>query len=636
MSTAKEILKKYWGYEEFRSAQEDVITSIISGRDTVALLHTGAGKSLCYQLPALVFSGKTIVVSPLIALMQDQVDSLTKRGVRAAAIYAGMSAREVDITMDNFVHGPIKILYVSPERIETEIFVERFKRADISLIAVDEAHCISQWGYDFRPSYFYVAELRKWKPEVPVIAVTATATQQVVEDICDKLSMSDANIITSTFARENISFSVMITESKEKMLLDVLHKMSGVGIIYLRSRKRVKELSDWLNQRNISAQYYHGGLNMKTRQRIQKQWQDSNTGLIVCTNAFGMGVDKPDVRYVIHLDVPPTMEEYYQEAGRAGRDGYASYAVSIISHADLLRLDYNILQSYPPIEDIKSIYQKLCSFLKIAYGSGEMESKAFDIQGFADKNDISLARVHSILQILEKEGWIMMSEGYKNPSTVLITSDKRTISLSSRNKTLKAEMLLHLVRNYEGIFINHVTIREDKIAEKLDCTADEVKRELKIMERESILHYNPSIDGPKITFLRPRPAKNSFTIDKKRYAFLSERAYQRKDDIVAYMLSKECRQKQLLAYFDEKSDDCGICDVCKGSFDTSYTEEEKQQLRVHLSKKLTRGPIILGDYVLKWPYNKRGKAKACLQSLENEGFIHISDDDVITLSKASI
>jgi len=634
MSTPHEILKQYWGFDDFRSLQSEVIDSIMAGRDTVALLHTGAGKSLCYQLPALTFSGKTVVISPLIALMQDQVRGLLDRGVRAQAIYAGMSHREVDIAIDNFVHGPTKILYVSPERAGTDIFLERYKRANISLLAVDEAHCISQWGYDFRPSYFNISQLRQWHPDVPVIAVTATATAEVVTDIVEKLELQEANVITSTFARENISLSVMICENKQKILLDVLGKIKGVGIIYMRSRSRVKLLAEWLTDRGVPASYYHGGLPMKLRKKIQERWQTSSTGLIVCTNAFGMGVDKANVRYVIHLDVPPSMEEYYQEAGRAGRDGKPAYAISIVSHSDIMKLEYNVALSYPPLEDISKVYQQLCSFLKVAYGSGLMESYAFDFDTFCDSYEINRSKCHSILNLLEKEGWILFNESYRSPSTMLITSDRRSITMSSHNKDLKSKILMWIVRRYEGLFIEHTAIDEVKIAEGMELDVDVVKRELTVMHREAILAYTPAIEGAKVTFLQPRLEPKVFSIDQRMYEFRKSRAKVRKEAMISYVVSQDCRQQQLLTYFDEESEACGRCDICKGSANTEYTEEEKLSVKKHISEKLKSTTLQLEDYLLRWPYNKRAKAKACVLALENEGLLVIDDTATVRLRQS--
>jgi len=631
VNSAIEILKKYWGYDSFRSKQEAVINSILLGNDTLALLATGAGKSICFQVPAMVLEGKTVVISPLIALMQDQVQALRSKGIDARAIYAGMRAREIDIILDNFVHGPTKILYVSPERADTEIFIERFKRADISLIAVDEAHCISQWGYDFRPAYFTIKTLREWKPQVPMIAVTATATEQVVKDITLKLALDSATVISSSFARKNISFSVMITENKNRYLLDILQKLSGVGIIYMRSRAKVKELAEWLEQRKIKASYYHGGLPMKTRLRIQEDWQNSTSGLIICTNAFGMGVDKPDVRFVIHLDVPPSIEEYYQEAGRAGRDGKQSHAISIIGHSDIMKLDYNTLISFPPIEEISLIYQKLCAFLKVAYGSGVMESYHFDFELFCDRVGFSKNKVFNILNILEKEGWLSFNQSYKNPSTILFTSSKSKISLSSRNRDLKSKILVELVRRYEGLFINHTSIDERKLADRLQKSEEVIRRQLEIMDRESILQYKPTKEGPQVTFLIERVPIENFTIDSTAYNFRSERAKERKLSITDYMLTDDCRQMMLLKYFNEKSEPCGTCDICLGSADVSFSSEEKDKVKLHISKYLKKGPLDLDYYLLIWPFNKRRKAKACIIALENEEYLSISDTNIIIL-----
>lgn len=633
MEKAQAILKQYWGYDDFRGRQLDVISSVLKGNDTIALLHTGAGKSLCFQLPALMLPGKTVVISPLIALMQDQVQGLKAKGVPAAAVYSGMRAREVDITLDNFVHGPIKILYLSPERLATDIFRERFKRANISLIAVDEAHCISQWGYDFRPAYFNIKDLREWQPKVPIIAVTATATPPVVLDIVDKLTLKSPEIVSSTFARENISFSVILSEKKEKQLLDIVQKMRGVGIIYMRSRKKVKELSAWLQERHINASYYHGGLPMKSRQRIQEAWQKSDDALIVCTNAFGMGVDKPNVRYVIHLDVPPSIEEYYQEAGRGGRDGKPAYAISLIGHSDVMRLDYNVMLTYPDVAEVNTLYQKLCSHLKVAYGSGFMEAYPFNFDVFCEKYGLSVGKVHSALHVLEKEGWIQLSDGYKNPSTVLITSAKHTITLSSRNKDVKSKILLNIVRRYEGLFIEHTPIDEGTVAKDSGVTEEMVVRELQVMDREHILQYKKTEDGPHVIFLQPRPEPSSFGIDQARYTLRKQRAVERKEAMTDFMLTPICRQQQLLTYFGEESPACGRCDICKGSNEEDFTLDEKDKVAGHISKHLVHRSIGLKDYLMKWPYNKRKKIKACVLALEREKLLDITDDDVISLSK---
>lgn len=625
------VLKKYWGFDRFRSSQESIINSVLEGRDTLALLHTGAGKSICYQIPALCLPGKTVVVSPLIALMQDQVESLNTRGVFAKAIYSGLGYKQVDLILDNFVNGPLKILYVSPERLETDIFIERFKLANVSLIAIDEAHCISQWGHDFRPSYFNIQKLREFKPETPIIAVTATATEKVADDIMARLEFNNPAFFKSTFKRDNISFTVMMTEEKEEALLSLLSKLKGSGIVYVRSRSKVQQLSKFLNSKGFSSSYYHGGLNMMTRSRVQKEWINNKHQIIVSTNAFGMGVDKADVRFVIHYDIPPSIEEYYQEAGRGGRDGKLAFAISIIGYSDIVKLQKFHLNTYPDLVDIEVFYERLCSFVKVGYGSGAGETKEIKIEDFSNLYRYSLSFIYSCLNILEKEGWMVLNEGIKNPSKVVFTSPKDRISLSTRNKGIKAEIMLYLLRKYEGVFIDYVKIDEGAIANDLGIQLAVVEKELNVMKRESILDYLPSSEIPRILFLLDRPAPKSFSIDKARYKERESNAFVKMRAIQEYMITNKCRQKVILEYFGEEGSDCGICDICKGSKVVLFTEEEKMALYNHLVSKLKDGSIDSDEYMKIWPYNKRNKAYACIQQLVVEKELVFDEMNMISL-----
>lgn len=625
------VLKEYWGFDQFRSSQAEIIQSVLEGKDTLALLHTGAGKSLCYQVPALCLPGKTIVISPLIALMQDQVDSLREKGIFAKAIYSGIGYKQVDLILDNFVNGPLKILYVSPERLETDIFIERFKLANVSLIAIDEAHCISQWGHDFRPSYFNITKLRELVPKVPIIAVTATATEKVSKDIVERLEFKKPSIFRSSFSRDNISFTVMMTEEKEEALLDVLSKIAGSGIIYLRSRTRVQQLCKYLNSKGISASYYHGGLNMNTRMRVQKEWIENKTRVIVSTNAFGMGVDKPDVRFVIHYDIPPSIEEYYQEAGRAGRDGKLSFAISIVGYSDIVKLQKHHLNTFPELAALGQFYDRLCSFLKIGYGSGAGESKEVQLEEFSNLYRYSMSFIYSCLNILEKEGWMLLNEGLKNPSKVVFTSPKNKISLSTRNKGMKSEIILYLLRKYEGIFVDYVKIDEGAIANDLNIDVSLIKKELLVMKRESILDYEPASELPRLLFLMDRPAPRSFAIDALRYKEREKNARIKMRAIQEYMTSSECRQKVVLDYFGEDASECGICDICKGSKKVIFTEDEKKALFQHLIGKLKNGRIDAEEYMKIWPYNKRNKAYACIQELVKEKELIFDDMNIISL-----
>lgn len=631
MTSPLAVLKKYWGYDGFRSSQADIIQSVLDGNDTLALLHTGAGKSICYQVPALCLPGKTVVISPLIALMQDQVDSLNKRGVFAKAIYSGLGYRQVDLILDNFVNGPLKILYVSPERLETDIFIERFKLAEVSLIAIDEAHCISQWGHDFRPAYFNINQLRTYKPDVPILAVTATATKKVADDIVERLEFKKKTVFKSTFKRDNISLTVMMTEEKEEALLNVIQKIKGSGIIYLRSRSKVQQLSKFLNSKGVSSSFYHGGLNMNTRMRIQKEWIENKQRIIVSTNAFGMGVDKSDVRFVIHYDIPPSIEEYYQEAGRGGRDGKLSFAISIVGYSDIVRLQKYHLNTFPELSALEQFYDRLCSFLKVGYGSGAGETKEINIENFSNQYRYSLAFIYSCLNILEKEGWLLLSEGLKNPSKVLFTSPKDKISLSTRNRGMKSELILYLLRKYEGIFVDFVKIDEGAIANDLNLDVTAIIKELNVMKRESILDYISSSELPRILFIMDRPAPKSFAIDAVHYKNREENARLKMRSIQEYMTSNECRQMVILKYFIENAEPCGICDVCKGSKVAIFTEVEKKALFDHLIKKLRSGRIDADEYMKIWPYNKRNKAYACIQQLVKEKELILDDMNVISL-----
>ncbi|MDF1696373.1 MAG: RecQ family ATP-dependent DNA helicase [Saprospiraceae bacterium] len=631
MTTPLSVLQHYWGYDQFRSSQKDIINAVLDGKDTLALLHTGAGKSVCYQVPALCLPGKTIVVSPLIALMQDQVEALNNKGIFARAIYSGLGYRQVDLILDNFVNGPLKILYVSPERLETDIFIERFKRADVSLIAIDEAHCISQWGHDFRPSYFNINTLRAFKPDVPIIAVTATATKKVALDITERLEFKDEVVFQSSFKRDNISFTVMMTEEKEEALLRVLSKVKGSGIIYLRSRSKVEQLSKFLNQRGILSSYYHGGLNMLTRSRVQKEWIDNKTQIIVSTNAFGMGVDKSNVRFVIHYDIPPSIEEYYQEAGRGGRDGKLAFAISIIGYSDIIKLQKFHLNSFPQLEILEQFYYRLCSYLKIGYGSGAGEAKEINLEDFGNMHRYSLSLVYSCLHILEKEGWLLLNEGIKNPSKIVFTTSKDKISLSTRNRGIKSQILLYLLRKYEGVFVDYTKVDEGTVANDLGLKMDTVVRELKVMQRETILDYIPSTELPKILFLLDRPAPKSFSIDAKRYKEREENARFKMRAIQEYMIGNTCRQKIILDYFGEKSTPCGLCDICKGSKESLFSDAEKEGLFKHLQGKLIAGKIDLEVYMKIWPYNKRNKAYACIQQLVQEQRLILDDLNILSL-----
>ncbi|MBK9255339.1 MAG: RecQ family ATP-dependent DNA helicase [Saprospiraceae bacterium] len=632
MKDLNQILKQYWGFDEFRAPQDSIIHSVLENKDTIALLPTGGGKSLCYQLPALMLEGKTIVVSPLIALMQDQVSALLAKGIKAKSLNATLTYREIDIILDNFVYGDLKILYISPERITSDIFITRFAKAKISLIAVDEAHCISQWGYDFRPSYFNIHLLREVHKNVPIIALTATATPLVVKDIREKLELRNPQEFKKSFSRENLSFTVINTEDKNGDLLHVLSKLKGCGIIYVRNRKETILISKWLAGHNISSVSYHGGMEKNARDHNQTLWMRNSVQIMVSTNAFGMGIDKPDVRFVIHLDVAPSIEEYYQEAGRAGRDGKSSVAVSIIDKNNCDDAIQNLKDQFPDTEVIADIYDKLCRFYKVAYGSGQNENFDFNLSDFVIYASMPSKKIFHIMNILEKEGWVLFSDGFKEPTRIMIICHHEDLQFADILAKEKSLFITHLLRKYEGLFIDYVKIDEDKIARELDIDVSQVDRYLNILKAEAIIAVHPKKSLPQITFLLDRPEKRSFSIDKKAYNLRQKMATDRMNAMLKYLQQDEmCRQKFIVEYFGEKGVECGKCDICKGAGQSDVKTEDFVLILDHIGKINQNQLMTSKSYVALYPFNKRKMILKALKILESEnklyfdqkGYMHI-------------
>ncbi len=620
------ILNRYWGYDRFRPPQQNIIDAVLSKKDTIALLPTGGGKSICFQVPAMMLPGKTIVVSPLIALMQDQVSHLVQRGIAAKSINASMTLKEIDIILDNFVYGDLKILYISPERITSEIFSMRFAKANISLIAVDEAHCISQWGYDFRPSYFNIPQLRAMHPKVPVIALTATATEKVIADIVSKLELRTPEIYKKSFARENLSITVIQTDNKLNELLQILDRVKGCGIIYVRNRKETIEVAQWLSRHGISCTSYHGGMEKSVREKNQHSWMNNTVRLIICTNAFGMGIDKPDVRLVIHLDVTPSPEEYYQEAGRAGRDGKEAYAVTLIDDADIIHVKANFNDQFPSLEIIGSVFDRLCRYHKIAYGSGLLESYNFHIVDFADYVNLPVKKVYHILNVLEKEGWIALSDTYKEPSKVMMIANQYDLEYLEHTPSVKTQIIVHMLRKYEGMFIQAVKIDENKLAQELRINESQLIYQLHVLQAEGIISYYPKASEPQITFLQARPTPESFSIDKKSYQLRKKTAADRLEAMLGFIHNEsQCRQKVILNYFGEKGADCGQCDICNGASETILTPEQLQQVLAHLGATLEKKTMHIKAYCGIYPFNKRRRILRALNDFEAEGYISIDN-----------
>lgn len=559
-----QILIKYWGHTEFRPLQEDIIINVLEGKDTLALLPTGGGKSICFQVPALAKDGICVVISPLIALMKDQVENLLKRNIKAAAIFSGMTHREIDITLDNCVYGNYKFLYVSPERIETDLFKARLEKMNVNLFAIDESHCISQWGYDFRPSYLNIAKLREYKPGVPFLALTATATSQVVTDIQEKLKFKKENVLQKSFERKNIAYVVIYEEDKYKRLLRILNKIKGTSVVYVGTRKRTKEIAQYLIQQGISADYYHAGLSNHERSAKQNNWITNKIRVIVSTNAFGMGIDKPDVRTVVHLDLPNSLEAYFQEAGRAGRDEEKAYAVLLVEQADRLELEKQIINSFPEIETIKTTYQALANFFQIPIGSALNESYFFDINTFSKQYNFQPFTVFNCLKFLEKEGYLILSEANYNPSRIKIEINKNDLyDFQLKNPTIDI-FIKTLLRSYSGLFEEFVKIDEFDLAKKLKTTREKIEKVLDYLLHLNIISYTKQTNLPQITFLTPRVESKSLYISKQHYSERKEVAISKMESVIYYAYSKhKCRSQILLGYFGEtNSYRCGVCDVC--------------------------------------------------------------------------
>jgi ATP-dependent DNA helicase RecQ len=562
----REVLLKNWGYSAFRPLQEDIILSVLEGKDTLALLPTGGGKSVCFQVPALAKEGICIVVTPLIALMKDQVQHLVDRKIKAVAIYSGMTKQEIDVALDNAVYDKeMKFLYLSPERLKTEMFRERLKKMNVSLLAVDEAHCISQWGYDFRPPYLEIAEIRSIIPEVPVLAVTATATPEVVDDIQKRLLFKEKNLFQKSFLRKNLTYMVFKEEDKLNRLLRIMNKIQGTAVIYARNRRKTKELAAFLRKNGIAADFYHAGLDSALRDKKQQQWMNNVIRVMVCTNAFGMGIDKPDVRLVMHLDIPDNLEAYFQEAGRGGRDGKQSWAIMLYEEVDIKALEDNFLQSFPEIKRIRECYNALGNYLNLAVGSGKDQQFDFDIVAFAKNYNFPILAAFNILKILEKEGYLFMSDSFFQKSKIYIKVNHEDLyQFQLANKNIEPFIKL-LLRSYSGLFNDFVNIDEKNLAFQAKTTEEKIKKTLELLTKYDLIDYIPQNDKPKISFLVERLDAANIMGDSKSYLFRKETAKMRLEAVKEYVLSStKCRSQELLAYFgEEHSPRCGNCDVCK-------------------------------------------------------------------------
>jgi len=611
----KQVLTRYWGYTSFRPLQEDIIKSIAEGKDTLALMPTGGGKSITYQVPAIVADGICIVVTPLIALMKDQVNRLNTLDIRSMAIHSGMSHEEIDIALDNCIYGDYKFLYISPERISTKLFQTRLPRLNVNLVAVDEAHCISQWGYDFRPSYLKIATLRDLITEkVPFLALTASATPAVTEDIIEKLLFRQKNILRTSFERKNITYMVKNAEDKGSWLISTLKKVKGSGIIYVRSRKRSKEIAELLVSNGISADFYHAGLPQEMRDRKQVSWTNGNSGVIVATNAFGMGIDKAEVRFVIHWEMPDSIEEYFQESGRAGRDGKQAFAILLFSSSDKKHLEDSLRRKFPPVEKIKDVYEALCNFLRVPEGSGKDNVFDFNMQEFVSKFRLPVIETFNSLSFLQREGYVEFTEEINNPSRVhFVVGRDDLYKFQVANESFDGFIKL-LLRSYTGMFSGFVAISEESLAKRSGLSRDTVYKFLVKLSSLNIIRYIPGKKTALVIFTEERLERKALMISPDNYLEVREKHYFRVNKMIDYAdQNTRCRSKLLLDYFGEESDRCGICDVCqkrneldlsKYEFDLILGEikeiltETKCDARVLVGKiNLPEGKVIK---VLRW------------------------------------
>ena len=575
------VLVKYWGYPSFRPMQEDIVDSVINGHDTLALLPTGGGKSICFQVPAMAMDGVCIVVTPLISLMKDQVQHLKHINIQAAAIYSGMHPSEVEMAYNNAAFGNLKFLYVSPERLMTDAFIEAIKKMKVCLLAIDESHCISQWGYDFRPPYLKIAEVRPYIPNTPVLALTATATPKVVDDIQFRLGFKERNVFQTSYERKNVTYNVIKVADKYGLMYRLFMKMeSGSGIVYVRSRKRTKVIADWLQSVGISATFYHAGIDARTRDERQRLWMDGKIKVIVATNAFGMGIDKPDVRVVVHMDLPDSLEAYFQEAGRAGRDLKPSEAFLLVSEADIKQLKENLQQSYPELDRIKAIYDAIGNYLQIPVGAGNGQSYNFDMNEFAKNYNYSLLEVFNSLKLMEREGFFALSEAMDTPSKLFIKASREDLYRFQVEYAEFDAIIKYLLRNYPGILSDFVKIKEEQISLKLGVDVENVENTLKKLEKYNFLTYIQRSDKPQIQYLTERQDTRYFTLSDEVYSDRKDDATKRVQAVIDFVNNDtECRSVQLLRYFGEKiKSRCGKCDVCNIRNQMNINDEEYKNI----------------------------------------------------------
>ena len=591
MDEIHKILKQYWGYEVFRPLQEDIINSVLQGKDTLALLPTGGGKSICFQVPAMVMEGLCLVVSPLISLMKDQVENLNNRNIKAVAIFSGMSRKQTYNELDRCANGYYKFLYVSPERLKTNEFRMRLGGLKICLLAIDEAHCISQWGYDFRPEYLQIAEIRTFI-NTPCLALTATATNRVVADIQEKLVFAKINVFKKSFERSNLSYVVLEEENKLARLLKIANRIRGTGIIYARNRKLCKDLAEYLIENGHSAGYYHAGLDNAQREEKQNLWTKSKLRIMVATNAFGMGIDKPDVRFVVHYEIPESLESYYQEAGRAGRDLLKSWCVLLYHPRDADEAMIRLKASFPPVKELKRIYELVYNYCQLAVNAGEGVSMEFEIKDFAEKYDLQPSHAYSCLLILEQFGCFSLSDAIHRPSTIIFNYDNTELyDFQIRNPNI-APLIRSILRAYGGVFDNYINIDEHTLARKLNTKKETIIVALQKLKKSGVIDYQPASNEPRINFLQDR--ESELVLDTTYLKSREAHALEKLEAVIHYASEKyACRSQILMEYFNDFSTkSCGQCDTCLELKKASLNEENFNYFRELLKNRLSKQPLL--------------------------------------------
>ena len=607
MDKALEVLKKYWRFDSFRPLQDGIVKDSLDSKDVVALLPTGGGKSLCFQVPALVRPGVCLVISPLISLMNDQVERLNHQGIKAIAITSSMSKREIDIALENAVVGAYKFIYASPERLSSELFLHRLLQMDINLVAIDEAHCVSQWGYDFRPAYLKISELKEKLTNVPFMALTATAKPQVVQDIIDKIGLEKVEVHRGKFTRENLVFGVVQTENKHKKLIQWLESVKGPAIVYSRSRKKTREWSEFLNLKGIPSDFYHAGLKPEVRAQKQMKWSKGSVRVMVATTAFGMGIDKGDVRLVLHPELPENPESYIQESGRAGRDGATSFCIVLLGPEDTRYLKTKIHGEMPSLEFIRNLYKTLCAYCKVAYGTGQFSHFKFDEGFFVKKHNLPLAKTYMALKFLDQQGLIAYNEAGRPYSAIRIIAETSKLYDLEDLSPEKDAIIKILLRSYGGITTDFVKINDRVIAKKLGISRDDLYQKLVSLSKERYIDYIPKEDGTIIEFLTDRPKEKHLPLSEKEFAIQMDRKEQGLQGIIRYVENQTtCRQEALINYLEiEKGKPCGKCDVCRGVFSPLTPDDEKKAYKLlknpiqplQLSKALNKSEKLIFDWL---------------------------------------